>query len=159
VLNRLLVYKSARLSHKRGKEREDKSLDDLSEVETYSDHSSHEQDTVEESSQVYTITSEPNRGPFSNTLPESSTCYTWRIVEEWALGVSQGDEPQSFSDGSSKESWMLQVKFTGTRRDWCIKGLCNGEGIDYSETLAPVAKFASIRLLIAVTAFCKFRFV
>ena len=40
-------------------EREDKCLDDLSEIKTYSDHSSHQEDGGEESSQVYTITSGP----------------------------------------------------------------------------------------------------
>jgi hypothetical protein len=49
------------------------------------------------------------------------------------------------SNGSSKESWMLRIKFAGTRQDWCVKD--RGEGVDYSHTFAPGSKFASIRLL------------
>jgi len=50
MLNRLLacVRRSARVqSMREAKEREDKFLDDLSELEAYSDHSSHEQDAAE----------------------------------------------------------------------------------------------------------------
>ena len=39
------------------------------------------------------------------------------------------------------------------------KGFMQREGVDYSETFAPVAKFASITLLIAIAAFYKFRLV
>jgi hypothetical protein len=92
------------------KEQEDQSLDDLSEIETYSDHSSHQQDAGEESSQFYTITSGPSQGPSSKMLPESSSYYTSSTVEELALGISQGDETQSFSDafkGAEERAWRL----------------------------------------------------
>ena len=45
-------------------------------------------------------------------LPDSSSYYTSSIVEEWALGVSQGDEPQSFSDalgGAEEKEWRLAI--------------------------------------------------
>jgi len=96
--------------HERGKKQEDKSLNDLSEVETYLDHSSHQQDAGEESSQVYHIASGPSRGSSSKMLPESSSYYTSSTVEELALGISQGDETQSFSDafkGAEERAWRL----------------------------------------------------
>ena len=98
--------------HERGKKQEDKSLNDLSEVETYLDHSSHQQDAGEESSQVYHIASGPSRGSSSKMLPESSSYYTSSTVEEWALGVSQSDEPQSFSDalkGAEEKEWRVAI--------------------------------------------------
>ena len=63
------VRRSASLQGMReAKEREDKSLDELSEIETHFHHSSHQQDAGEESSQVYTITSGPNRESSSKML-------------------------------------------------------------------------------------------
>jgi|NOAtaT_6_FD_contig_31_1491643_length_1129_multi_3_in_0_out_0_1 hypothetical protein len=105
------VRKSGRLQVMRG---EDKSLDDLSEIETYPDHSCHQQHTGEESSQDYTITSGPSRGSSSKMLPESSSYYTSRTstVEKWTLGVSQGSEPQSFSDAlksSEQKEWRFAI--------------------------------------------------
>ena len=97
------VTSSARLQDMRKpKEREDKSLDDLFEIETYSD------ECWTRVSQVYKPTSGPSRGSSSKMLPESSSYHTWSTVEEWALGVSQGDEPQSFSDavkGTEEKEW------------------------------------------------------
>ena len=71
------VRRSTRLQAMReAKEREDKSLDELSEIETHFHHSSHQQDAGEESSQVYTTTSGSSRESSSKVLPESSSCHT-----------------------------------------------------------------------------------
>jgi hypothetical protein len=70
----------------------------------------HEQDAGQESSQVYTFTFGPSRGSFSKMLPESSSYYTSSTVEEWALAVSQSDEPRSLSDAMQNGmngSWLL----------------------------------------------------
>jgi hypothetical protein len=64
------------------KEREDRSPDDLSGIETYSDHSSHQHHAGEESFQVYTVTSGPSGGSSSKMLPESSSYYTSSTVDE-----------------------------------------------------------------------------
>jgi len=47
---------------------------------------------------------------------------------------------------------MLKEKFADIRQDWSAKGLCK-EDIDFDETFATVARFQSIRCLIAIAAY------
>jgi hypothetical protein len=98
-----------------------------------------------------------------SSYEEAATQQVWReaMVEEYA-SIMQNDvwEVVPRPDGKSMISskWLYKIKYAADgsiekyKARFVVRGFSQREGVDYSESFAPVARYASIHSVILIAA-------